>query len=68
MPEYNEGNAKYIKKQMKPVIGATITEVVFDEEFFVGIRVKDKKGKETTLWIQSDPEGNGPGWITVEKD
>jgi len=45
-------------------VGGKITQIVHDDEC-VGFTVK--KGKtETNLWIQRDPEGNGPGWVSPE--
>lgn len=50
--------------QLKPFIGATIVDVVIsnDEENFVAL-VVEKNKKQTLLWIQRDPEANGPGCL-----
>lgn len=59
--------AEFQAKQLKPFIGATIVDICINpDDHFVCVVVK-KKGKQTLFWIQSDPEGNGPGWVEVEE-
>jgi hypothetical protein len=62
---------EFCKKQIvERLLGGTITGALeseddFGDEFF-GIRVM-KDGKQLAVWVQSDAEGNGPGWIEVEE-
>ena len=65
-------DTEYCAKQiMDNLIGAIIICAItsppgeYDDGFF-GFRVKTKKGKEKAVWIQSDAEGNGSGWIDIE--
>lgn len=55
-------------KQLQPIIGGTITTLArsgpsddqHDDELY-GFVVKCRDGKERTLILLSDDEGNGPG-------
>lgn len=59
----------FYTKQLQKLIGHTVVATVSDErgEFF-GLMLRDAKGKQTALWLQSDDEGNGPGSFSIEKD
>jgi hypothetical protein len=55
-------------KQLRPMVGGTITKLLEgnDGESF-GFQVT--KGKTThTVWVDQDPEGNGPGHLDISKD
>jgi len=57
-------DAEYMTEQMKKkLLGKTITEIVIteDKESF-GFKVDG----ETLVWVDCDPEGNGPGWLSME--
>ena len=62
-------------KQLAPLVGGTITELArsgasddpLDEELY-GFVVKCRDGKERTLILLSDDEGNGPGSFMFNED
>jgi hypothetical protein len=62
-------------KQLAPLVGGTITALVrsgasddpLDEELY-GFVVKCRDGKERTLILLSDDEGNGPGSFMFNED
>jgi len=50
-------------KELEPFTGRTVTDVAYDADGAVGLTFGDK-----TVWFLSDPEGNGPGFPSVEDD
>lgn len=62
-------------KQLAPLVGGTITALArsgvsddpLDEELY-GFVVKCRDGKERTLILLSDDEGNGPGSFMFNED
>ena len=65
-------NSEYQHKILKDLgaIGGTITGTVYSwdgYDDFTGLKVKTSDGTEIVLRIQSDPEGNGPGFLKPEK-
>ena len=55
------------------LVGATITGICSDEgaEFgagqpLYGVIVKHPDGRKQTAWIMTDPEGNGPGFLSID--
>ncbi len=59
-------NVEYQLKALRPLLGATFTDIL-TEDGYIGLVLHPKKDgeEEQVLWIQIDPEGNGPGWINV---
>ena len=53
----------------RPLIGATITGLIADEgpEYY-GFTVRLKNGQKRDVWVNCDPEGNGPGHLNIEPD
>ena len=50
------------------LVGATITDIGCDEEGFACLSVsKDEWKNGKLLWIQSDPEGDAPGYVEVQE-
>ena len=60
-------NAEFQVNDLRGFLGATLTDIVTDGDGFVGLVVRSKEKVETVLWVQCDPEGNGPGWIAVQR-
>lgn len=54
-------NAKFYLKQLKPLVGGTITHLIDAGEGFYGFQVKTKSGALMDLILSQDDEGNGPG-------
>lgn len=55
-------------KHLSQLRGKTITEIVRDgggqyTDECMGLKFQDG----TVAWIQMDPEGNGPGFLEIEK-
>jgi len=66
---------KYQVKMLQALVGATITEIVTDPDGIVGIctlktatNANSGKQEERIIWILCDPEGNGPGFASVEPE
>ena len=56
-------DATYNKKELKPLIGYTLADVVVVDGI---LRMVFTKGKEASgVDILMDPEGNGPGYASV---
>lgn len=54
----------------KKLVGGEITGAIRTEDDDYpswGIRVKTKKGEVFNCWIDCDPEGNGPGFMSLEQ-
>ena len=68
--EYAAQQATEITAQL---VGATITQAVVSAddadgvEACFGFMVRTKAGKELTVWVLSDPEGNGSGFLEIVK-
>lgn len=58
----------FYTKQLQKLIGQAVVATVSDEdgEFF-GLLLRDTKGRQTALWLQSDDEGNAPGSFSIER-
>jgi hypothetical protein len=67
---------EYCINQLKPLIGGKIISVVhggdetgnLDEDSYALIVLMMPKRELYKVWIDRDAEGNGPGWVVVEKD
>ena len=66
MPRISE--LKHLLREMTGFIGATILNVAIGDGGALSLYVVDKEGQGNWLDINSDPEGNGPGWIHIEED
>tara|TARA_R100000789_G_scaffold83611_1_gene79190 strand:+ start:441 stop:641 length:201 start_codon:yes stop_codon:yes gene_type:complete len=65
-------NADAFAKEFEKLKGYTITGVVVsapeeDTEQVAGLTL-EKNGTKKTAWVQSDPEGNGAGFLAIEED
>ena len=62
----------YMEKHLGQLVGKTITGLICDDssdseyEHFWGFQVTQGRDKYN-VWIQCDPEGNGPGHLNIEK-
>ncbi len=64
-------NIEYMTKEIADkLVGAKITGAIespgndFSEGSF-GFNVTAKGGKKLQVWVDMDPEGNGPGWLQI---
>ena len=53
--------------QLQPLVGGTITTILDGGESF-GFQVRTRAGKKVNVWVDCDPEGNGPGHLSLEPD
>ena len=60
-------NVYMAEKVISKLVGATITGAMLtpDKES-VGFMV-EKNGKIAHVWVEADAEGNGSGWLAIEK-
>ena len=58
-------DSDYCVEQLKPLVGGELFMVVTAPPDSFGFQVI-KDGKLTTVWIDRDAEGNGPGWVNLE--
>ena len=60
-------DVKYCAKQLKALVGGKIVSVIeSDDGESFGFRTT--KGDQLyDVWIDRDSEGNGPGWVSVER-
>ena len=67
----NEANCKFMAAEIgEKLAGRTITGAVLssDGEGF-GFRVDNgEEGGSAVVWVDCDPEGNGPGWLSIEAE
>lgn len=66
-----EGDVQYAIKKAKALVGYQIVGVCEDKNNgSYGLVIQQgphgNPTDEKLVWIDRDPEGNGPGWITVE--
>lgn len=64
-------NIEYMTKEIADkLVGAKITTALespgndFSDGSF-GFAVKTKAGETLQVWVDMDPEGNGPGWLQI---
>ena len=57
---------EYYKKIVGPINGGTITGLIQSQDSW-GLAIK-KGEKVFKVWVDMDPEGNGPGHLDVEED
>jgi hypothetical protein len=61
---HDQMNAEYQVKQITAqLVGHRIVRAVRDNEGSFGFEMENG----ATVWIDRDPEGNGPGWMTIEQ-
>lgn len=62
-------------KQLQPLVGGIITGLVHEApsaanlhtgSFGFRVRLAGPKRAEVTVWVDADPEGNGPGHLNIE--
>ena len=58
--------------QLKQLVGFQIVDTVMTEdgESYGFIVQRDQHGKSIerkVCWIDCDPEGNGPGWVSIQE-
>jgi len=66
-------NIEYMTKEIADkLVGAKITGAIespgndFSEGSF-GFNVATEQGKTLQVWVDMDPEGNGPGWLSIQE-
>jgi hypothetical protein len=56
-------------KNIQPLIGGVITgAITAGESECFGFSVTASTGQRYNVWVDCDPEGNGPGHLEIEKD
>ncbi len=65
-------DVKFAADELKKLIGWQIVDTVMtpDNESYGFIVQKDPHGEpieRKVCWVDCDPEGNGPGWISVQE-
>ena len=65
--------ARHMATLMDKLVGGVITETfvtdgafVDDEEYW-GFQIKAEDGTLFDVWVNKDPEANGPGAVSIEK-
>lgn len=59
-------------RECRQLVGAKITNLIQtpageDDQMF-GFTANLASGKSVDVWVQCDPEGNGPGWLNIERE
>lgn len=59
--------------QLTPLIGGVITAALHSpgpcgEPDSFGFAVRTRTGKTMNVWVDCDPEGNGPGHLNIEPE
>ena len=63
-----DSNQKYETQQIaKHLTCATIVRAIVDDGGYFGFVVKTPKGHTLRVWVNCDPEGNGPGHLDIQK-
>lgn len=58
-----EYGATQIKEKL---VGTKIIDaIISDDEGSYGFRVEAPDGRTGIVWVDCDPEGNGPGWLAL---
>ena len=55
-----------VERINKSLIGATITSALISEDDSSYGFIVNKNGQDMVVWVDCDPEGNGPGWLSFE--
>ncbi len=66
----NRTNADFLKAELKDFLGSKLAAVVVDHdegEGWLGLVFSRVDGQQWVGWIQSDAEGNAPGFINLLK-
>lgn len=59
---------------LEQLVDMTVTAIIEtpkdgEDGRFFGLHLEDKKTKKVVdAWIQCDPEGNGPGFLQIDKE
>jgi|TARA_R100001530_G_scaffold97457_1_gene67742 hypothetical protein len=66
-------NAEAFAKEFEKLKGYTVTGAVVstpeeDTEQVSGLTLEKDGAPDVTAWVQSDPEGNGAGFLAIEED
>ena len=62
-------------KELQKLVGYTVSQIALDydgdedslDKFYGLVLVKKGDPQKLIAWIQQDPEGNGPGFLQIEK-
>ena len=68
MPKsYEQQHCEYEVKQLLPLVNGTITKAIISQSRDTfGFEVRQPDGKLVNVWVDCDPEGNGPGHLNIE--
>ena len=63
-----EADVKFAADELKKLVGGKITDTVMtkDNENY-GFVVEAEDGTKKVCWVDCDPEGNGPGFISIQE-
>ena len=64
-PTYEQLHCEAELKQLHPLVGGTLTAALDGGDSF-GFRVQTPDGRSFDVWVDCDPEGNGPGHLNLE--
>ena len=64
-PTYEQLHCEAEIQQLQPLIGGKITAALDGGDSF-GFRVQTPDGRSFDVWVDCDPEGNGPGHLNLE--
>lgn len=65
-------DATYLFDKLQRLLDGVLIDLVVsqdqnDGEEYLGLII-DKDGTNYILWVEQDPEGNGPGWLSVGEE
>ena len=53
----------------QPLVGGTILSFFTDTGGeYCGFRMHLRNGREANVWVNCDPEGNGPGHLEIQRE
>lgn len=59
---------QFMEQHLGQLVGKTVIATINDDEGFHGIQVQGPDKKKLNVWISSDEEQNGPGFLHIEED
>ena len=67
MPKsYEQQHCEHGVKQLLPLVDGTITKAIISQSRdSFGFEVRRPDGKLVDVWVDCDPEGNGPGHLNI---
>lgn len=66
MYDHNKEMVKAARREAAPLINGKLVRIA-EEAGYVGLVFRCTDGAERVAWVLRDPEGNGPGWLEVDR-